>query len=135
MYIVRIHPKYGVYLIKAVGKEISTNGYGFALKSAFNDLLGSIEKTYGKYNKTDLLLPRSIWSDPDDFMMGLLKNERYLYAVWERKEGSNMPNDLETIAVMASALSGSRGYLTLEYYSTNYDKAKNEKQAQQDSVF
>ena len=134
-YVVRIHPTYGVYLIIGVGKDISTNGYGIELKTAFNSLIGSIERTYGKYKKTDYLLPRSIWNDPDDFMMGLIKSERFLYAIWETKEGSNLPNDIETIGVSASALSTSKGYLNIEYYSPNYEKVKAEKQAKQDSVF
>ena len=134
-YIVRIHQTYGVYLIKAVGKDISTSGYGIELKSAFNNLLTSIEKTYGKYDKTDYLLPRSIWKDPDDFMMGLLKNERYLFADWDRKHGSKLPNDLESIGIVVDALSTSKGYLTIEYYSINYEKVKTERQAKQDSVF
>jgi len=46
-----------------------------------------------------------------------------------------MPNDLETIAVIVNALSSNKEYLSLEYYSTNYEKEKNEKQAKQDSVF
>jgi len=134
-YLVRIHPTYGVYLIKAVGKDIATSGYGIELKSAFNSLLASVEKTYGKYDKTDFLLSKSIWKDADDFMMGLIKKERYLMASWEKKYGSTLPNDLASIGIMASALNTSKGYLSIEYYSINYEKAKAEKQAIQDSVF
>jgi len=134
-YVVRIHPTYGVYLIKAVGVDITTNGYGTALRTAFNNLAGSLERVYGQYRLTDFLLPRSIWKDPDDFMMGLLRNERYLFAMWERKEGSNLPDDLESIAIGASALNSSKGYVSLEYYSIDYEKIKAEEQQRQDSVF
>ena len=134
-YVVRIHPTYGVYLIKAVGKDITTNGYGASLRLEFDNLVGSIEKTYGKYKKTDYLAPRSIWKDADDFMMGLIKNDRYLFCIWERKEGSTLPDDLDSIGVTVSALSSSKGYLSLEYYSNNYDKIQAEKKAKSDSVF
>jgi hypothetical protein len=134
-YAVRIDGTYGLYMIKAVGKDIETNGYGAAVQIAFDQLLASIERTYGKYEKTDELLRGSIWNDPDDWMMALRRNERYLLASWNRENGSTLPSDLESITIGASALSSSRGYVSLDYYSINYDKVNEEKRAKQDSVF
>jgi hypothetical protein len=79
-YIVQISQKYGIVWIKAIGKDIATNGYGFELQSTFDNLVSSIERTYGKYKKTDILMPGSIWNDANDFMMGVLRRERYLMA-------------------------------------------------------
>jgi hypothetical protein len=134
-YFVQISPKYGIVWIRAIGKDIATNGHGTMLKSAFNDLVASIERTYGKYTKTDVLLPGSIWDEPEDFMIGLLRKDRYLMAGWNKDSGASLPNDISTIGVMISASSRSEGYVVLEYYSPNKDLVDAEKKAKQDSVF
>jgi hypothetical protein len=134
-YVVQISPNYGIVWIKAIGKGITTNGYGIQLQTAFENLVSSIERTYGKYKKTDFLIRGSIWDDPNDFMMGLLRKERYLMAGWDKESGSTLPNDIVSIGVIATASSSSMGYLSLEYYSPNEKKATDEKTAKQDSVF
>ncbi|MCL1973591.1 MAG: hypothetical protein FWG54_02080 [Bacteroidetes bacterium] len=135
MYVVRIDPTYGVYLIKAVGKDITTTGYGTALKSTFNDLVSSIEGTYGKYKKTDYLEYGSIWNEGKDFMMGLVKEERTLYTKWDKSTGATLPSSIESIYVSANATSSSKGYVSLEYYSYNYETVGAAKKAKQSSVF
>lgn len=134
-YIVGIDPNYGVYWIKAIGKDISTTGYGTAVKSTFNDLVSSIEGTYGKYEKIDYLEYGSLWDEPRDFMMGLAKGERTLIAYWKKSSYATLPSNIESIYVGVNALSSSTGYLSLEYYSDNYEKVKAAKKEKQDSVF
>jgi hypothetical protein len=41
----------------------------------------------------------------------------------------------QSIAIGATALSSSKGFVSLDYYSVNYDKVNEEKKAIQDSVF
>lgn len=135
MYLVNIDPNYGVYRIGAVGKDISTTGHGTAVKSAFNDLVSSIEAIYGKYEKIDDLEYGSIWDEPQDFMMGLLKKERTLIAGWEESTSAILPSSINRIRVAALARSKSVGYLLLGYYSPNGDKVEAAKKAKQDSVF
>jgi len=134
-YVVKVHPKYGVYFIKAIGKNIETSGYGTEVKSAFNTLVAGVEKTYGKYKKTDYLQPKSIWNEGGDWMMGMVKKERYLFVQWNAKSGATLPSDIQSVFVVANALSSSKGYVVIEYYSPNDDKVEAEKTAQQDSVF
>jgi hypothetical protein len=57
--VVRIHPKYGIYLITSYGKDINSNAQGTALRTHFNDLVSSIEKNYGKYKKEDFTVQGS----------------------------------------------------------------------------
>jgi hypothetical protein len=134
-YIVRVHPKYGVYLIRGIGKNIETSGYGTEVKSAFNTLVAGVEKTYSKYKKTDFLRSKSIWNESRDWMMGMVKKERFLFAEWSAESGATLPADIKNIFVAANALSNSKGYVVIEYYSPNDDKVTEEKTAQQDSVF
>ena len=80
-YVVRISPKGGLYWIKAIGKDIATSTYGVELKSAFNEMEEKLGATYGKHKTMDFLMPGSIWNEPNDWMMGLIKKERILAAI------------------------------------------------------
>ena len=79
-YAVQIHPTYGVYFIKAISKNISTNGHGTELISRFNGLLSSIERTYGKYLKRDRLKRDGIFTESQYFMYTLTRGDRELIA-------------------------------------------------------
>jgi len=37
----------------------------------------------------DMLLPGRIWNEPNDWMMELIKKERWLAALWEAEEKSS----------------------------------------------
>jgi len=104
-YIIQISPTYSLVWIKAVGKDITTNGHGIHLKTAFDNLVSSVERTYGKYERIDFLISGSIWDEPNDFMMGLAKEERYLMANWEKEHDSTLPDDIKIIGVIANATS------------------------------
>jgi hypothetical protein len=84
-YIVQIDPEYGVYWLKAIGKDIYTNGHGEMLISTFWSLVGSIRRTYGEesYIK-DVVKEDSIFDDSGDFMYALQKGDRELYVAWSR---------------------------------------------------
>jgi hypothetical protein len=129
IYVVCISPKYGVYIIRAISKAINSNVQGTALKSRFNDLVLTFEKTYGKYKKEDFVIQGG--SDFYYFMYSLSIDERVLMASWGKKEGSKLPQEMLAIYVKAKATNNSTGYLLIEYYSQNYEKIK----AEQESVF
>ena len=85
-YLVRIDSDHGVYWLKAIGKDIYTNGYGSDLKSRFNRLVESIEKAYGEESyRGDSLQKGSILSDPQYFMHTLIRGDRTLNAVWSKQ--------------------------------------------------
>lgn len=123
-YVVRISKTYGVYFIKAVGKTIETSIYGDTLKGEFQTLKDGLVKTYGSCNIMDFLRSGSIWDEPDDWMMGLRKGERFLMATWGSEYGSTLPEDIASIIIAAQAISSQAGYLGVEYYSPEYEKAK-----------
>ena len=130
-YAVQIHPTYGVYFIKAISRNISTNGHGTELIGRFNNLVSSIERTYGNYLKRDRLNPESIFDESQYFMYTLSRGDRELIVFWNRDEGSRMPEDILEIIVYAEAETSSRGNIFIEYYSMNYEKIEEE----QSSVF
>ena len=128
-YLVQVSPTYGVVWIRAIGKEITTNGHGTQLKSAFDNLAASIERTSGKYEKRDMLMPGCMSNEPEDFVMEIAKKERMLMAIWEKEIGSTLPADTLLIFLTVSASSSSEGHVVLEYHSPNKKLADDEKQA------
>ena len=115
-YTVILTPEHGLCKLQAAGKNIDSSSYGTELESKFKDLISAMTGKYGSPGKNyDFLRSGSIWNEPKDWMMGLLKKERTLTAFWAPPENSNMPDSLKTIMVEAIALSGSKGYIKLGY--------------------
>jgi hypothetical protein len=134
IYIVQIDPTYGVYYIKAISKDIRTNGYGVEIRSTFDNLVGSIEKTYGKYKLTDILKSNSYSGGANIWTYALRDGDRELYAVWAEEYQSKLPKDIVGIVVWAGVTSpreGNMGYVVLEYYLSNGSTVKEKA----DSVF
>lgn len=124
-YVVKIGEKSGLCWIKGIGKSIASNGYGLQLKGEFDEFETKLDKRYGVHERTDFLMPASIWKDPQDWMMGLVKADRYLMSAWKGGKTS-LPNDLSTIALIAQAESSSSGYLALEYSFSNKEACDTE---------
>ena len=126
-YLVEIHPTYGVYVIKAISKDIYTNAQGTMLKEQFNNLVSNIEKTYGKYKKDDSPVQGSYWGSLSDYyMFALSRDERTLTAYWKKDIGSKLPPEIFLIGVAAQGKDDSTGYFVIEYYSMNYEKVEEE---------
>ena len=60
-------------------------------------------------------------------MMGLLKEERYLTAFWNKKIGSNLPqNNIKNISVDTFVTSSEEGYISLNYEFLNINECMSE---------
>jgi hypothetical protein len=125
-YIVRIGPKSGLCWIKALGAPIAVNSFGSQLRSRFEDIEGKLTERYGQGKKMDALIPGSIWRDPNDWMMGLAKEERILSKIWETGPNSTLSPELQTVYVGASALSGTEGRINVEYAFKNEKECEKE---------
>jgi hypothetical protein len=134
-YVAWIDEKEGLNYIKAIGSDISTNGYGFEICSKYDSLEAALCKTYGKCNRLSILLPESIWNDPDDWMTALEKKERYLMTTWSKKNESTLPEEIVGIYMAATATSTSSGYICLEYEFSNHEKVSSSQKEVEDSVF
>jgi len=117
-YILQSTPKHGVCWIKAVGKNISDNGYGMSTKSVVDGFVEAFKNSYGEnVKKSDFLLSSSIWNEGDEFLMGLVKNERSYNYHWKTTTNSS----IKEIYVAAKGLRSDVGYPVVEYYGTHYD--------------
>ena len=130
-----ISPTVGLCQIRAIGNDIKTNSYGQPLRQEFNGLVNTLESLYGKPKQEDILLSGSIWRNPQDWMMGLYKQERYLSARWKEQNDNMKENELSSIAVEARADSGSNGYIFLQYTFANNPECVKEIEENKKSSF
>lgn len=134
-YVIWVDSIEGLNYIKAIGTDISTNGYGFEVRNKYDSLEISLSKTYGDCDRTSLLLPGSLWDEAEDWMMSLEKKERYHYSTWKTKYGSTLPDSITGIYLYANANNKYSGYISLEYEFSNHEKVNNAQKEIEDSVF
>jgi hypothetical protein len=125
----------GLVKIMASAKTLETNGFGQALKDAFLDLRDAVARTYGTPDTYDTLTPGSIWDEPKDWVMGVLKKERALEASWPAAAALKLPNRITAIGITTRALSPSAGYVRLDYFFEGFDSYVELQKARASTVF
>jgi hypothetical protein len=132
-YAMLIGPSSGLCQIRAIGVDIPSSSHGLQIRSAFDDLEATLGGVYGRFKRIDRLLPGSIWGEPEDWMMGLLKQERLLQTEWSAEHGSTLKYNLESVILVAKAKSTDQGYLLLQYsFANNPDCQKEIEQAEKE---
>ena len=134
-YIVKVTPQNGLCFIKAFGKDVSTSRYGEGLRGNFERVNSALEKKYQRGDTQDFVRYGSIWDDPEDFMMGLIKKERVLAAYYDEEENSVMVEGVAKAYLRASAFSQDEGFVYIDYFFDNYEACKAEADAEMDDVF
>jgi hypothetical protein len=119
-----------VVKVSAYTKDIETNVYGDDLKAKFKDLSTALTAKYGTGDAVDTLRAGSIWKEPEDWMMGLVKDERTLTTFWKVDNG-----DLHAIMLEANGLSRNKGYISLQYEYVGFAKWVENYKSKQNSVF
>src|ERR1035437_1964643 len=91
-------PDEGLLKISALGNDIRTNGFGEEVRESFKTILDAVSETYGKPEDVfDYVKHGSIWKEPEDWMMGLLKKERTLDAYWTKGPFPNRIHSMRQI--------------------------------------
>jgi hypothetical protein len=67
--------------------------------------------------------------------MGVLKKDRMYAYQWEKKYGSKLPSDIDSIALISKMGRSDRGWLVLEYNFSNYPKCAAAIDASQSDAF
>lgn len=120
-YAVQYHKDAGLCMIKGIGKDVKENGYGGMVREKVEEIYSQVSSKYGKLEKSDFLLPSSIWNEPDEWLMGLVKSERvYAYS----GEISPSVDGIATYLVAAGATSSDSGYVIVEFYTENKEKCE-----------
>ena len=133
-YVVQISPTSGLAWIKAIGKNISTNGFGTEVLTAFNSMESKLSATYGRTKKTDMLLQGSIWNEPREWMQALQKRERLLFSNWEFKTGAKLGDGISSVFLGATAVDTETGYISIEYSFDNFAQSESEIGAAEDDA-
>jgi hypothetical protein len=134
-YWVMMSPDSGLCKIIAVSRIIKTNPHGTDVEKMYKSHRDAIAGKYGQYLEIDDLMPGSIWDEPEDFMMALVKKERNLLSIWGTKASSNMLNDIEAIGLQVKAHASDSGQIMLTYEFHNFANYKKELDAKKDSSF
>jgi hypothetical protein len=133
-YVLQITPQHGLAWIKAIGHTINTSVYGLELKTAFESMEKKLSATYGKGEKTDILLHGSIWDEPKDWMQSLLNRERILMTQWSAAHKSSLPETLSSVALVCGVIDTGNGYISIEYSFENAEESEAEIAAAEDEA-
>ncbi len=121
-------PVAGLCQVTGIGKSVPTGVFGSELKSEYMALKAALTEKYGKPRSDfDFVRQGSLWTDPEDWMMGLAKKERRLAAFWNvepTKKGEKrmeLPNDLAGISIQAHAQDLASGFVAVRYGFSNED--------------
>ena len=107
-------PKAGVCKVAGLQNVPNPDKYGVEHRMAFDNIADKIVAKYGEpESKVDRLLPGSIWDEPQDWLMGLWKKERYLFWDW------NLPQ-------LNIRLYADPEHIELSYQFSNFDACKSE---------
>lgn len=128
-----VSPKTGLCKIQAFTKDVTTSAYGSEIRSRFAEFRDSMARKYGSPKIYDFLKSKSIWNEPNDWMMGLLKRERVLSAFWDAQQ-SPLPDNLAMISIEASASGSGKAYLALAYEFRNADQCIDEANERKNST-
>lgn len=128
-YIAFVDSEKGLYCLKAISDDISTNKYGTELQNAFSEIKDRVSKTYGNSRIIDEIDPNTIWNEAADWLQALNDGARKYAAVWE---SNNLNDNLDNVSIYVTAKSLLKiGWIILEYDFNNMKSV----QDSQDDVF
>ena len=134
MWALLIHPSTGLCELRVAGKDIETTPHGTSMTSAFLGMVTSLRDSYGEQQNNISLESGSIWDEPEDWTMGVLRGERVVQAVWKEEYGSNLPSNIEEIILQVRMQSRHNGFFLLQYRFENYEECTNSIEEEKRSV-
>jgi hypothetical protein len=121
LYVLKISDKAGLCEIIAVSPQKPTDAFGEGLLSNYGAVRDALVEKYGPPSgEEDSVRPGSMWTAPQHFMMGLMKGERSLRAIWLTGKSSKLPATLSRVGIIAGAESPSKGNFSLQYRFSNH---------------
>ena len=130
-YVAYIDDEMGLYGIKAVSDDISTNDYGTEIKNAFSEIKERVSKTYGVPRIIDEIDSKSIWKGDNYWVTALSEGARTYAAIWETTINNKLKDNLDYVCIYANANYLRIGWIILEYGFSNMNAVKDA----QDDVF
>lgn len=125
--------KTGLCRVYGVTDAIKTNGFGSAVTEKVSDIQAQLTAKYGEGRKFDYVRAGSLWDEPQDWMMGLVKQDRSLAVFWGT-EDKPVSATIESIKLDATAENSSEAEIRLSYDFENMDDCVAEIKAQDDAA-
>ncbi|QEI06071.1 hypothetical protein FXN63_09660 [Pigmentiphaga aceris] len=131
-YLLKISATHGLCSVIAIGHEKRTDSFGESLHQDFTKLKDALTARYGKPEMhIDGVRRGSIWKNPEDFMMGLLNEERMLDTLWESSKTKPLPASLYSVRLSAAAKSPVVAQIGLGYHFMNVQQCNAEEKAKE----
>ena len=120
-YLALITPKGGLCRVTGIGKMLPNDPVGMAVKIRFKSLESSLSSKYGSSKRSDFLKSDSIFRKEQEWVMGIFKQERYLFTVWDSEQKSNLPRNLDSINLQVQAADHAASFVNVSYQFSNFD--------------
>lgn len=117
MYFLVADDSVGLCKVSARSAAISINPFGEQAKRRFREFKEDLVERYGKGEHMDVLTPGSIWDEPRDWAMAMMKEERTVVSIWSKENGDRLPPNISTLGIKISALSVDKATIVAEYES------------------
>ena len=134
-YTVIVRNDIGLGLVLAMTSYFKCTPEGDELKEMYREHSSMLKEIYGTCKENDYLEEGSVWTEPQEFMMGLMKKERELFCSWSTEHGSVMKNSIIDISLIASAKDLVTGYISLSYTFSNMVPSTEEMENRKRSAF
>lgn len=109
--------------------------YGDGTKKKFKQLETALDKKYGSDGqKFNFTRAGALWDGDNEFMMSLLKKERYQTAYWQSAKGQKLPANTNIISLDTVGTSRSSALIALSYQFKNFSKCEAEKDSADNSM-
>ncbi|MFK8077344.1 MAG: hypothetical protein AB8B84_12210 [Granulosicoccus sp.] len=123
-------PEYGTYIgqfsnneglcwIKAIGHDVPSDALGTQIKALFEIEQERLASLYGAVKNFDFRFSGRSDEDMENWLQAVSEGDRYVAAIWNRENGSILPDDLESVGLVLNAYTSSMAYLSLEYTFNN----------------
>ncbi|HEV7674427.1 MAG TPA: hypothetical protein VGQ12_07850 [Candidatus Angelobacter sp.] len=134
-YLLMFSPQNGLVKLVAYTDHIKTNKNGDQLMEKYQAVKAAVTAKYGKPQSFNNLVEGSIWTDPQDFTMSLVKSDRTIMSAWESGESAILPDHIKIIALEVQALNSETGQISLGYELEGFSAYVKQKKEKQNSVF
>lgn len=127
-----ITPEHGLCKVVAWTSPIRASSYGEEIANTYKRFHAPLTAKYGAGKEYDFLRSGSIWKEPREWMMSLLKKERVLSTYWTNDQ-KTLPDNLLSIGLEAVATGMEQGLVNISYEFSNLPRCIEWIKAQKDS--
>jgi len=120
-YVAFIPPGYGLLSLSGLTGPIADTPDGKAARQAFDRIREELTREYGTCEQHDHLAPGSGPALPEEWTRSIIQRKRIYGAIWTRKSGARLPEDLFSVYLAVIPYEGQTA-VSVMYQFTRYDE-------------